>query len=101
MKKMFLSHGLTQISVPHLVDAALLRRSSVLFAGNLAETRDNLLPAFAHVVESDLVGRHDKAGMHQAKPRAAFDPGKNPGDDGVQPGAVSDVAVVAASPGIG
>src|SRR5258705_9512010 len=73
---------------------------SVQFAGDAAELLDDLRPAAAHGLERRVVRRRDEAGMHEAKPRAAFDAREGPRDDGVEWRAISDIRLVSTLPGI-
>src|SRR4030081_1262884 len=83
-----------------------LRRASVqlfrgvLFRSDGVEVSDNLLPTIAHILESSIVLREHEAGVDRAKARSVLDPGKDERDDSVQPGAVADVPLVSAFPGI-
>src|ERR1700730_14564265 len=72
----------------------------VLLVGDGTDLSDNLLPTLAHVLESSIVLRQHEAGVDKAKAGAVFNPEKGPRDDSVQPGAVSDVSLVSALPGI-
>src|SRR5688572_1451802 len=74
---------------------------SVQFAGDGGELLDDLRPAAAHGLERGVVRRRDEARMHEVKPRAAFDAGEGPRDDGVQWRAVPDIRLVTTLPGIG
>src|SRR5687767_2786372 len=80
---------------------AILAVPSVLLVGDFTEARYDLLPAFAHFPESRIVYRQDEAGMDKAKARPLPGFCQGPGDDRVQPRAVSDVLRVATLPGIG
>ena len=57
---------------------------SVLLAGDFAEARDNLLPAFAHALERSIVLGQHEAGVDQANARSVFGLGKGEGDDGLE-----------------
>jgi hypothetical protein len=55
-----------------------------LFRGDGVEVSDNLLPTFAHILESSFVLREHEAGVDKAKARSVLDPGEDPSDDCVQ-----------------
>src|SRR5580700_11193705 len=52
---------------------------SGLLAGKDTDPVDDLLPAFAHILECGIVLQQDEAGMHKSQPCAAVDPRERPG----------------------
>src|SRR4051812_25915586 len=74
--------------------------ASVLLVGDSAELLDNLLPAFAHILERSIVLREHEAGVDKAKARSVLGPGKDERNDGVERRAVPDIAFVAGFPGV-
>src|ERR1700722_875629 len=83
---------------PHTSMADIFRR--LLFAGHGADPADNLLPAFTHIPEREIVLRRHEAGMHETKPCAAVDLGESQGDARVEARAILRIAVIAALPRI-
>lgn len=76
---------LRKVGAQRKPQTAIFSIASVLFAGDAADVLDNLLPSFAHVLESSVVLRRDETGMDKAKARSVFNPGKHHRDYSVQP----------------
>src|ERR1700687_3786707 len=76
----------------------LFRRD--LFPSNGADTWDNLLPTFAHILESSIVVREHEAGVDMAGARSVLNPGGDPHDSCVEARAVANFPLVPALPGI-